>query len=348
MSLLLVTGGTGFVMSHVVRAWLESDPEARALVVDAAAPVEKVARYFAPFADRLTVATADLCDDAALAALPEAAAVTHVVHGAAVTSINRMTQRDGARPSLAGALPALETNLMGTARVLAWANDLSDLRRYIQVSTGSVYGPSGPAVPGQPLPEEGYIDPDGLYGITKYAAEQLALQCGRQFGLPVAAVRFSSVYGPMDRETAARQVALAPGVVATKALRGEVIRIEAAEAVGDYIHADCLARAVCCLLRAEAPRHEVYNVALGEAVTLAKLVALAAERCPGAGYEIAGREAADIRAQAGRTGGRWGGYDISRLREEFGWQPRPLREALHSYIDWLAAEGVGGGPEARP
>jgi len=36
--------------------------------------------------------------------------------------------------------------------------------------------------------------------------------------------------------------------------------------------------------------------------------------------------------------GMWGAYDISRISTETGWRPRPVREALHAYMDWIAAE----------
>jgi UDP-glucose 4-epimerase len=46
----------------------------------------------------------------------------------------------------------------------------------------------------------------------------------------------------------------------------------------------------------------------------------------------------------------WGAYDISRLTNETGWRPRPVREALHAYMKWIADEETAGlvaGPEAK-
>ena len=340
---LLVTGGTGFVMGNLVRHWLESDPAASAVVLDVAAPDAMAQRFFAPVAGRLTLHQGDLRDPNLLASLPEAAAITHVVHGAAVTSINRLTG-DGA--GLAGALPALETNLMGTARLLAWAERMPALRRLVYVSTGSVYGPEGPARAGAPLPEAGDIDPDGLYGVTKYAAESLVAQCAKQFDLPAAAVRLASVFGPLDRETPARAVQLAPHVVASRALAGRTIRVNDLSAGGDFIHAGDVAAAIACLLRApEAPRYPVYNVASGRFATFGELIGLVTERLPGTRFEEVAEAPFDLHQDPAQTGGRWGAYDISRLAEEFAWRRRPLREALHAYLDWLVAEAEAvGGP----
>src|SRR5690606_263743 len=80
---LLVTGGGGLVMAHVVRRWLESDPAVRAVVLDAA-PLDAVATaFFAPVADRLEVRRGDVREAAVWDALPDD--ITHLVHGAAMT-----------------------------------------------------------------------------------------------------------------------------------------------------------------------------------------------------------------------------------------------------------------------
>ena len=69
----------------------------------------------------------------------------------------------------------------------------------------------------------------------------------------------------------------------------------------------------------------------------------AAEKAPGFHAEIAAAAEADIMQDATLTGGMWGAYDISRITAETGWRPRPVREALHAYMDWIAAERRGGG-----
>jgi UDP-glucose 4-epimerase len=38
----------------------------------------------------------------------------------------------------------------------------------------------------------------------------------------------------------------------------------------------------------------------------------------------------------------WGAYDVSRLTAETGWKPRPVREALHAYVDWMAGQRAAG------
>jgi len=328
---LLVTGGSGFVLSHLVRQWLDSVPRSRAVVVDAA-PMDAAARdWFGGVEDRLTFVQGSVADPAVWKALPSDA-ITHIVHGSAVTSISRLLD-DG----FSAAVPALETNLMGPVHALAFAAQCPKLKRMVHVSTGSVYGVDGPVPEDDPMPEEGFIDPDGYYGISKFAGEQLAVQSARQLGLPVVAVRLSSVFGPMDRETPARAVAMAPAILMRRALAGERVKVTDLGGAGDYIHAGDVALAIRALFDAPKLNHAVYNVANGARYTMGELVNLVAASVPGFEAEIAAESDADIVIDPARTGGRWNAYDVSRMRADTGWTPFPLKDTLRDYRDWLLA-----------
>ena len=88
---LLVTGGTGFVMSVVVRQWLDADRAARVVILDSAPPDAAAQRYFAPVMDRLTMVVADVARGESWHEAVRPHAITHVVHGATVTPISRGT-----------------------------------------------------------------------------------------------------------------------------------------------------------------------------------------------------------------------------------------------------------------
>ncbi len=92
------------------------------------------------------------------------------------------------------------------------------------------------------------------------------------------------------------------------------------------------------LLRAPALRYSTYNVAAGATATVGDLVRWAAEKVQGFHAEVTGPGEADILQDPTLNGGMWGAYDISRIGAETGWKPRPVREALHEYMDWIAAE----------
>jgi UDP-glucose 4-epimerase len=341
---LLVTGATGFVMSVVARHWLDADPEARVVALDMA-PLDAAAqRYFADVADRLSVVVADVTKPESWAPALDGFPVTHVVHGATVTPLSRGTAAEAKRePEAENPARIIDVNVMGTLAVLDWARTRPGLERFIYVSSGSVYKHHGPDRPGEPLPEDGYVMPRRLYGISKLASELITERYGDLFALSTASVRLSSVYGTMDRATASRNFRHVPNRIAHMALEGAGrVRVNTLDAVGDYIHAEDVAAAIRGLLRAPGLRHSVYNIAAGETATVGDLVAWAAEKVPGFHAEITAPEQADILQDSTLSGGMWGAYDIARITSETGWTPRPMRDAMHAYMDWIAAERTSG------
>jgi UDP-glucose 4-epimerase len=337
---LLLTGGTGFVMSVLGRHWLDADPAARLIILDAAPLDAAAVRYFAPVAERLTVVAADVTQPDSWRDLLDGDGVTHIVHGAAITPISRGTAAEAKRePEAENPGRIIEVNTMGTVAILAWARTLSRLQRFIYVSSGAVYKHHGPDRPGEPLPEDGYVMPRRLYGIAKLASELITERYGDLFGLSTASVRPSSVYGTMDRVTASRNFRHVPNRLAHMALDGvQRVRVNTLDAVGDYIHAEDVARGIVSLLLAPSLRYSTYNIAVGATATVSDLIRWVAEKVPGFRAEITAPHEADILQDATLKDGMWGAYDISRITAETGWKPRPVRAALHAYMDWIVAE----------
>jgi UDP-glucose 4-epimerase len=336
---LLVTGATGFVMSVLGRHWLDADPNERLVVLDTAAPDAAALRYFAPVTERLDIVVADVTRPDAWRAALAGRGITHIVHGATVTPLSRGTAAEATRePEAENPGRIIDVNVMGTVAVLDWARTLPNLSRFIYVSSGAVYKHHGPDRPGEPLPEDGYVMPRRLYGISKLASELITERYGDLFGLSTASVRPSSVYGTMDRVTASRNFRHVPNRIAHLAVQGvKRVRVNTLAAVGDYIHAEDVARAIVSLLRAPTLHYSAYNIAAGHTATVADLVDWAAEKAPGFHAEIAAAADADILQDAALSDGMWGAYDISRISAETGWKPRPVREALHDYMDWIGA-----------
>jgi UDP-glucose 4-epimerase len=337
---LLVTGATGFVMSVLGRRWLASDPAARLVVLDAAAPDAAAERYFAPVKERLAVVVADVTQPESWPPALARHAITHIVHGATITPISRGTAAEAKRePEAENPGRIIDVNVMGTVSILDWARTLPNLERFIYVSSGAVYKHHGPDRPGEPLPEDGYVMPRRLYGISKLASELIAERYGDLFGLSTASVRPSSVYGPMDRVTASRNMHHIPHRIARLALDGaKRVRVNTLDAVGDYIHAEDVADAVISLLRAPRLRYSAYNVACGATASIREIVGWVAEKVPGFCAEIVAPEQADIVQDPTLSDGMWGAYDVGRIGAETGWKPRPMRTALHAYMDWLVSE----------
>jgi UDP-glucose 4-epimerase len=337
---LLVTGATGFVMSVLGRHWLDADPSARLVVLDSA-PLDAAAqRYFGPVMKRLSVVTADVTRPETWREALAGHGVTHIVHGATITPISRGSASEVKRePEAESPARIVDVNVMGTVEALEWARTLPNFGRFIYVSSGAVYKHHGPDRPGEPLPEDGYVMPRRLYGISKLASELITERYGDLFGLSTASVRPSSVYGTMDRVTRTRNMRHPPNRIAHMAVEGvKRVRVNTLDAVGDYIHSEDVARAIVSLLRAPRLRYSVYNVACGATATIGDIVRWAAEKTPGFGAEIVPPEQADILQDPALRDGMWGAYDVSRIVGDTGWRPRPMREALHAYMDWIAAE----------
>jgi UDP-glucose 4-epimerase len=342
---LLVTGATGFVMSVLTREWLERHVRERAVILDAAGLDEMASAYFAPVADRLHVLEADVTDRRAWQALPAVGEITHVVHGATITPIANASAGSAiVDPEAQQPGRIIEVNVMGTVAALDWARTQPKLRRFIYVSSGSVYRNHGPDRPGEPLPEDGYVMPRRLYAISKFASELITERYADLFGLPIASVRLSSVYGPMDRATPTRQFRHAPNQIAHKVIEGvKQVRVNSLDGVGDYVHAEDVAHALIALLEARSLHYSVYNIAAGVTATLADLVRWAEEKSPGFHATVVPPGEADILQDDTERDGAWGAYDLARIHRDTGWEPRPVREAFHAYIDWLAASSRSGG-----
>ena len=340
MAVLLVTGGGGFVMCHLARHWVGRTAGNVAVVVDRD-PLDAPARkWFRPCGARARFVRGDVADAAFWEGLPARIAdldpVAYVAHGAAVSSIERHRRAGG----LAAALPAVEVNVMGTARALAFAETLPSLKRFLNVSSGAVFARETDLPLGVPLPEDGHVAPDGLYPVSKYAAELLVRQTARDSGLPAITVRLASVFGPLDRETSGRALDSVPKRLMMAAHAGRSPTVAGLDSVGDYLAAGDVAAAMAALLTCAAPRHPVYNVAAGRLTTLSELIALIVDLDPGFEVREAPPGEAEIVGVRPATAGRNGAYDISRIEADTDWRPAGLAAGLRDYRDWLAVRDV--------
>ena len=335
---LLVTGGTGFVMSVVARAWLDRDPQARAVILDRSGLDAAAEKYFAPVRDRLTVISADILDPKAWSGTLDKQGITAVVHGATITPISRGSASEAKRqPEAEDPARIVDVNLMGTVRMLDWARATPGIKRFIYVSSGSVYRHNGPDWSGEPLPEDGYVAPLTLYGISKFASEMVTNRYADLFGLSAVSVRLASVYGPMDRATESRNFRHVPNRVAHMALAGETIRPNSLEPVGDYVASTDVAAAILALIDAQHLNYRHYNIGSGSSQTIGEIIGWARERVPGLKAEVTSGDDANIVQDVRLKGGMWGAYDIARIMRDTAWRPRPGKEAFHAYMDWIAA-----------
>jgi UDP-glucose 4-epimerase len=323
---LLVTGGTGFVMSHVMRQWVQRGADYRVTSFDLFPADEQLLRFLEPNAGQINLIEGSVTQQTFWDQGLKDLAPDFFIHGAAMTPNRGRSEKSQART-------VVEVNVQGVLNALEWARNCRSLKRMLHVSTGSIYGDDGPD---GPLPEEGFemCSPDSLYPITKRAGELLALRYRELFALPLVVCRLSSIYGPMDRWTPGRDFQCIPNLIVQHALRGEPMRVSGAEAVGDWLHVADVARGMLALIDASAPRPELFNIAYGQAVSIRELIETVAALVPGTRWQETDAQQADIVGYPEQRRGAWGAYDNSRLRA-LGWSPMPLADAFANYLDWM-------------
>ncbi len=152
----LVTGGTGFVASNIVRKLVEQGEQVVAF--DILPPSDLLLAYVKPWARRVTFIQGDILNRTDLE-LTREHGITKIVHAAVFTGILPHIEAGRSKD-------IVNINMMGTTNVLELARLLS-VQRFIYVSSGSVYGDDHPdsAVTEASIPR-----PHTLYAVTKYAS----------------------------------------------------------------------------------------------------------------------------------------------------------------------------------
>jgi nucleoside-diphosphate-sugar epimerase len=174
----LVTGGRGFIGSHLVRALVAADAD-EVIVFDNG--TRRCAAREQPFGTNVRLIDADIRDRAALKSAM--LGVDVVFHLAAQSNVM------GAVADLEG---SFSTNVIGTFNVFAAAHS-HGVRRVVFTSSREVYGETASI----PVDEAFPLNPKNAYGVSKAAGEHYA-QVFRDGGLPISVLRLSNVYGPGD------------------------------------------------------------------------------------------------------------------------------------------------------
>jgi nucleoside-diphosphate-sugar epimerase len=180
----LVTGGAGFIGSHLTERLLEMG--AAVTVYDNFDDFYpgKEGNLTGPLgSDGFKVVRGSILD---LDSMRKAMAGAQLVF--------RLAAQAGVRYGLAHPEKAHQVNVSGTLNVLNLARELK-VQRLVYASSSSVYGNPTKV----PISEEHPLNPTNIYGVSKLAAEKYCLAYHSSFGLPVTCLRYFSVYGPRGR-----------------------------------------------------------------------------------------------------------------------------------------------------
>ncbi|MGH3103387.1 MAG: NAD-dependent epimerase/dehydratase family protein [Gaiellaceae bacterium] len=312
MSRILVTGGAGFIGSHLCERLLARGDEVTALD-----DLSTGRREYLP--DGVHLVSGDVADARAVrGCLSEGFdAVLHVAGQASIAS-------SFAHPEL-----DLRANVLGTLNVLEACIE-SGVGRLVHASSMTVYGEPETV----PTPEEAPCRPVSYYGVTKEAAERYVQITGSRpdVELAVTSLRMFNVYGERQSLSNPYQGVLA--IFVGNVLRGEPITIHSdGRQTRDFVYVDDVADAWLRVLDEPAAGGGIFNVGSGRETSISEL----AEAVLGAfGHRRADWDVRSAVAQRGDQ--RRSGADVRALRAAVGWEPStPLEEGMRRTIAWARA-----------
>ncbi|MDH5490382.1 MAG: NAD-dependent epimerase/dehydratase family protein [Myxococcales bacterium] len=256
---VLVTGGAGFIGSHLVDALVSRGSSV--LVLDDLSTgkesnLEEHLSLAAPEASRVELLVADICGDLEASLAPYAGRIRRVAHLAAQVSVAESVE-DPPRD--------VRINLEGTARILEWSRR-HGVQKLVFASSAAVYGDT----PEVPTSEFSPLDPLSPYGIDKLAGEQMARFYARTRGLRTSSLRFFNVYGP--RQDPSNPYSGVISVFASRAGEGLPLRVHGdGRQTRDFVYVRDVAEAIVCALRSEASELEPINIGTGRAVSILTL-----------------------------------------------------------------------------
>jgi len=308
---VLVTGGAGFIGSHVVERLLSR--EASVVVVDdlSTGDPANLAHLVGGGMGRLTVHRADV-----RRIPPKAlAGVTHGVHLAARTDV---------AASMEDPVGYFESNVLGSVHVLQ-ALRRAGARGAVVASSAAVYGDLPP-----PVDEDDLARPISPYGAGKLAVDLYAAYCTQEAGFPVAALRFFNVYGPRQHPRSPYSGVIS--VFARAAIAGDDMVVHGdGRQTRDFVYVEDVAEAVeRALLRPESAGVPI-NIATGRGTSVNLLARrLAAMGGGGSRVRHGPPRVGDIRRSVAR---------VDRARELLGFEATTgLSDGLRRTVEWMRVE----------
>ena len=312
---ILVTGGAGFIGSHLCEALLADGAE---LVV-----IDDFNDFYDPsikrgniagFRDRITLVEGDIRDRALVDSLFAQHHFDKVFHLAA---------RAGVRPSIADPRLYVSTNVDGTLNLLEGCR-ASGVKHFVFASSSSVYGVNKKV----PFAEEDLIQRTiSPYAATKLMGEQLCSNYSNLHGIRCVCLRFFTVYGPRQR----------PDLAISKFTRlilddKPIDQYGDGSTARDYTYIEDIIRGVMAAGKFTASDFEIVNLGGSAANTLAQLIS---------GIEEITGKKAKINCLPDQPGDVPLTFaDVSKAGRLLGYAPgTPLRRGLERYVEWVRARG---------
>jgi nucleoside-diphosphate-sugar epimerase len=292
---VFITGAAGFIGSALIRHFLDQGREV--LAFDYQNPSEAQRELWG---DRVVFEQGDIRDTALIASLVERSGREDpIIHLAAMLTAGCDRDPDA----------AIAINLGGARNVFGAVSQAG--RRVILASTIGVYGRGLP----QPIDETMATEPDGWYGYTKIAAEQMGLLYNRREDLDFRAVRLAAVTGPFRR--AVGSASMFTSMIPEKAALGQPYEIEVSEETAyPVVYIKDVVNAIVRLAEAPEAPSRIYNVASGR-VVVSEMIEAVKKRIPEARYAFK-PDPVVMQVVSGYKEWR---ISCRRIAEELGWEP---------------------------
>ena len=311
----LVTGGGGFIGSHLVERLLREGHEVRVLDNFATGHRE----HLLGIDGEIELIEGDIQSyERAHNAVRGCELVFHL---AALPSVPRSVQDP---------LTSTASNVTGTLNVLLAARD-EDVRRVVFASSSSVYGPQRE----YPQREDAAARPISPYGVSKLAAEGYCRAFTQVYGLETVAVRYFNVFGPRQ-DPLSQYAAVIPKFITAALEDRPPLIFGDGEQSRDFTYIDNTVDGTLLASTAEGVAGETFNVACGEATTLNQLLDHI--------RDISGKQVEAIYEESRPGDLQRSQADISRAREALGYDPAvDVRAGLERTFVHLAGQEAAVG-----
>jgi len=304
--LYLVTGGAGFIGSHLVEELVKQGQRVR--VIDNLSTGKK--ENIKPFLGEIEFIEGDIRDLELVRKAMDG--VEYVLHQAAVPSVPR---------SVKDPLTSNSVNVEGTLNILVAARD-ADVKRVVYASSSSVYGDT----PVLPKHEDMKQAPRSPYAVSKLGGELYCQAFYHVYGLEAVALRYFNVFGPRQ-DPKSQYAAVVPKFI-TALLHGEPPTIFGdGEQSRDFTYIENVVSANLLAAKAPGAAGEVFNIACGERITINQLAGIL-------------RQLIRANIEPEHTPPRPGDVrdslaDISKARELLGYEGKvDVHEGLERTVEW--------------